>query len=681
MLRLKLGSHAARAYKENGIAYLPDFIIYDLDEVEYHTFWTNIKNHPRNQLYTNGIQVYKVSWLQSLFQRFKGWLGFDNYCDPNKVEMTLAKIAYHGYLKGYHSPNAHVFTPPIISQRFESLINEKRQNENSCELQQLLMSYYITHSDKIAPWNGPVHQAYPFGQTFNRNELYQLIPGIDPQDHDVIRNAIYGLHYNNYNNRRLTSTDCNKGSRFAINYAEYLVREGLYLEALAWHEPVKFNFLEHYINFYLSEKNILFKALEYATELLENLCNSFRTEDKDKSVVYIKEHFTESEQLAHLKPDSELRKRVAQSYLQDAKTEKSKYTLTKLLFGNNLIPILSHAIKLAPDILNHDHSMQDIVLKEEWITYQFNEAIKEKRVQYARTLFESYPDIKFDKNNLNILKMDYLEELTAKQRKVRTELEQMNCSKAEQTAKEVIELAEQIKKISPLDNPLIKATIDYAGTIIDIDKIKFPDAKDANLEQLDEAQRLLNSCALSNNSPVYKQRFNELLLRKIDCLIEKVRVPIDFNDRLAVRKEFIPTIQSWLDLLHQNLSTFIALNEKNTNNEFRQILGKIYYIKGDLIHFYTRNRQEALPYFKSAQEVMFENPYYRVRYYELTEDEKRHEVRVEIEEMAYLNTASYNMWMTERWNETRYMSEGFDIHSVQPGAMSVFSKISNFFRL
>ncbi|MBL7480759.1 hypothetical protein [Legionella bononiensis] len=676
MLRIKLGSHTIRRYKERGIVYRPDFIIYDIDEAEYRRFWEQIKKHPKGQLYTDGIQVFRVSWLQSLFQSLKGWLGFENHCQANKVEMTLAKIAYQGYLKGFHAPNQFKFDPPIISDRFESLLNEPRENRNSTELQQLLMSYYITHSDQITHWGSPVHLAFPFGQTLLSEELYQFIPSIDAQDDSVILSAIDGLHYRF---KRLELRECMKNSHFAELYATYLVGQEQYLEALNWHEEIKNQFVEEYIDFYLPRKHSLFNALKYAIELIETLFQSPRIEDKNKSVAYIKKHMSTSEQLTHLEPDSELRKFVAQSYLQDAKKEKSKFPLTKLLFGTNFITLLAQAVRLAPDILDQDHSMQDIVLKEEWITYLFNEAIKDRDFKEATSLFESHTNIKFDKNNLNVLKSYYLTKLAENQETIREELEHMNFPTAEDAAKQNIYLAQQIARISPQDNPLIPVTIDYAGTLIDIDKKMFPDVKEASLEQLNEAQKVLDSCNLSKNVPQYKQRYNELLLRKIECIIEKIRVPIDFNDSLSVRKEFVPQIKPWLDLLHQNLSSFITLNEQKPGKDIRAVLGKIYYIKGDLIHFYTRNRQEALPYFKKAAEVMSENPYYRLRYYELAEDERRHDVRDEIENMAYLNTTKYTMWMEERWNETRFMSEGFDIHDIEPVDNDVLSRLSRIF--
>lgn len=676
MLRVRLGSHVTRNFKERGIVYHPDFIIYDIDKAEYRTFWTNIYNHPRNRLYTDGIQVIPVGWLQTLFQSIKGWLGFENRCAPDKVEMTLAKIAYHGYTKGFHLPETQAQIPSLISQRYETLIAQPRNDENSAELQQLLLSYYNTRSEQITPWYASGPAVTSFGQTFNREDQYHLIPSLDPQDKIIISNAIHGLHYYNL---QVNSRECFKDSRFAKAYAEHLVYQGEYAQALAWHEAIKYNYLEPYINYYLSQRNALSNTLKQAIELLELLFQSPRIEDKNKSVTYLREHLDKSEQLTFLQPDSKLRRQLAQTYLHDAKVEKNKFSITKLFFGNDLIPLLAHTIRLSPDILNNDQSMEDIVLKEEWTTYLFNEAIKDNRFLDARNLFESHQSFKFDKYNLELLKSNYLAELAAKKRSVKNHLYQSNCPKAEQAAKEIVMLAQKIATISPEENPLLAVTIDYAGTLIEIDKILCPDIKKADLERLGKAQKLLNSCSISKNTPSYKHRFNELLLRKIYCLIEKVRVPIDFDDSLSTRKEFLPTVQPWLELLQQNLSSFIALNEHKPTKEMRAVLGKMHYLKGDVIYFFTRNRQEALPYFKKAAEVMPENPYYRLRHFELANDERRNSVYKEIDEMAFLNTENYNMWMTERWNDERHMSEGFDIHNIQPKDMGVLSKFSRLF--
>lgn len=675
MLRLRLGKYFLNRCKERGIVYLPDFICYDMDEIEYQTFWHEINGHPKGQLYTDGIQVIRVSWLRSLFETFKGWLGFENHCQENKVEMTLAKVAYHGYLRGFHPKTFQQVNPPLISERFRSLINAERTNSNSASLQQLLMSYFITHSASIFSLNVPVKHAYPFGQVFIQEQCYQLVPSIDPQESGVISDAIWGMHHNLLD---AESMDYFKSSRFADSYADYLVGQYKYKEALQWSELIKLTYKDQYINYYLSQRKTDSQALTYAMELIF-LSFSSHEADQAKAIHYIKANYNDTEQLFYTEPYPELRKKVAQSYLSDAKTEKSRYAITKLFIGNKVIPLLAHAVRLVPDILAQDNSMQEIVLREEWFIYLFSEAIRDQRFSEAKALFEAHPDFKFDKNHLMNLRTYYLEEINSKKIAIKASLEQGNCSLAEDTAREVLSIAKKAALITPQDNLIISATIDYAATLLAVDKILQPESKNANLEKLNEAQRLLNCCFMAN-TPRHKELYNELLLRKIDCLMEQIKVPIDFNDSFTTRTEFVPTIQPQLDLFHQNLNAFITLNEQNKTLAIRQILGKILYLKGDAIHFFTRNKQDAVPYFKKAAEIMPENPYYRLRHYELANDERRHNVRTEIEEIRFLNGSHYDMWSEERWNEERCMSEGFDIHNIPAENRSVLSTITGLFR-
>ncbi|KGP62504.1 hypothetical protein EP47_10995, partial [Legionella norrlandica] len=515
MLRLRLGSHLIEQYRNKGIAYLPDFIIYDIDEKEYQLFWNELTKHPRNQLYTDGIQIYKVSWLQSLFQRFKGWLGFENHCQPNKVELTLAKIAYHGYLRGYDPKELNSINPPLVSERFMKLVSSSRNNNNSFSLQQLLITYFLTYSSYFPGPGRTMSLAFPFGDTFIREGLYKLIPTLDPQNISVITNTITGLHSQF---ESADYIDCFKSSLFAEYYAEYLVSQRRYQGALDWSDSVKNKFKEQFIQFYLSKK-----LLDPAIDLIDELSQSPNLEDQDNAIRYIKENFNCSEQLFYLQSKPYLRAQLAKAYLQDAKKEKSRFAITKLILGNNLIPILAHAIKLDPNILDQDSSMHDILMKEEWINFQFNEAIKDKRFQDARILYEQHSHFKFDKENLTILKNNYEEMLFAKLQQIRTDLETKNTESAKKLAIETLEIAKRVAQISPQDNPQLSVSINYAETLLSIDKILHPEIKNADLEQLELAQNFLNQYDLFNKSAYYKQVKNEILLRKIHCLIEKIR--------------------------------------------------------------------------------------------------------------------------------------------------------------
>jgi hypothetical protein len=91
------------------------------------------------------------------------------------------------------------------------------------------------------------------------------------------------------------------------------------------------------------------------------------------------------------------------------------------------------------------------------------------------------------------------------------------------------------------------------------------------------------------------------------------------------------------------------------------------------------NNEEAVPHLKKASEVMPENLYYLLRYYQETKNEKRDEVREKIEAIGTMHGTKYDMWMEERWNDDKDMSEGMDIHNVPAQDQGVVASISRLF--
>ena len=237
MLRLKLARHIARKYQEKGKIHLPDFVIYDFDEEEYQTFWRDITSYPRQRLYTDGIDIFRVSWFRTIFESFKGWLGFENHCHPIRIEMTLAKVAYTGYIKGFKSVELNKSRDGFpISRRFIKLAQTPRTNQTSSELQRLLISYFITHSHAFPEFNASIRESYPFGQTLVQEYLAYLIPSIDPQNNQTIKDAISQiLYYGQY----VSKTHCFQSSPFAEAYAQALAAQQQYHEALEWSPEVK----------------------------------------------------------------------------------------------------------------------------------------------------------------------------------------------------------------------------------------------------------------------------------------------------------------------------------------------------------------------------------------------------------------------------------------------------------
>ncbi|QLZ67592.1 hypothetical protein FOLKNPGA_00365 [Legionella sp. PC1000] len=665
MLRLRLARHIAEQYQVKGTVHLPDFLIYDFDEDEYRMFWREIASCPRQRLYTDGVDVFQVSWFRTLFESFKGWLGFENHCHPNRIEMTLGKIAYAGYLKGFKSKELSKCNDGFpISTNFIRLVHLPRTNQTSNELQQLLVSYFIAHSPAFPELNESIRRNYPFGQAFIRESLAYLLPAIDPQDNETIDAAIRQI---NYYRQHVSKIDCFKSSLFAKTYAQSLASQQQFYEALEWSPEVKKKFKEEFIDFYLTQEETDPQALINAMELISALFLSTNKEDQQKAVNYIQNNFSYEEQIVYLISYPELRTQVAKSYLEDAKKEKSKWRLTQFFTGNQTLEYLAQAVRLEPQILDQDNSMHDIMMREEWTLYQFDLAMESHRFQDADVLYRNSQNLKFNKFKLERLREYYFTQFNTNASQIKEALLYKKTKEALQMAEEQIELAKKIVSIQPHDSLIREATLSYAATLLAIDELEHP-VKESDRTQLSKAQHRLSEFLFLNSNTTLKEVYNQLnklLLRKIDCLIAQLGVPIDYNDSLSARVDFIKVHKNEIDDLKNELKTFITINEPKSK-EMRQILAKIYYLLADTLVYFEEKKQESIPYFKKAKELMPENLYYNLRYFELIEDERRHGIREKIGAISHLHGTRYRYYMDERWGEDKIMSNGFDIHAVLP---------------
>lgn len=662
MLHLRLARHIAKQYEEKGTIHLPDFLIYDFEEYEYQKFWREIASYPRQRLYTDGVDVFRVSWFRTVYESFKGWLGFENHCHPNRVEMTLAKIAYAGYIKGFKSNELNQSKEEFpISKHFIGLANLKRTNQTSKTLQRLLMSYFVTHSHAFPEFYESIRESYPFGRSFIQENLAYLIPSIDPQDDSTIRDALVQIKYNR---QSISKANCFKSSTFAEAYARMLVFQQQYNEALEWSPEIKHKFKVPFIEFYLAHEDSNPQGLEIAVELIAALFLSPNTEDQKAAVAYIKTNLNYEEQASYLMQYPELCAQVAKSYLEDAKNQTRKWRITKLLIGNQTFEYLAQAVRLDPQVLEQDHSMQDVLIREEWTLYQFDRAIEGRRFQDADTLYTSNPDLKFNNSNLERLRDYYLTQFDITASQIAETLLSQSTGSTVQMAEEQIALAKKIVSIKPQDSLVLETTMNYASTVLAVDELVHP-ANECDRTQLSKAQLRLDEYRLLNNNIALIQIYNKLLLRKVDCLITRLAVPFDYNDSLDTRIDFVKEHTKEIEDLKKELKKFISVNEPKSK-EMRQTLAKMYYLLADTLVYFEEKKQESIPYFSKAHELVPENLYYNLRYHELIDDEKRHGIRKKISALSHLHGLHYQNYMLERWGEDKIMSNGFDIHAVLP---------------
>ncbi|EHL29845.1 hypothetical protein LDG_8137 [Legionella drancourtii LLAP12] len=628
--------------------------------------------------------------MRVLFERFKGWLGFENHCSTSKVEMTCAKIAYAGYLKGFHSKTLNTFAPPIISHGFINLVNTLKSRENSTTLQHLLVSHYKNHFEDVPPLASTNPANYPFGQVFISEALHTLLPAIDPQDDTLINRAI---HYMLSTAQSPVQSRYVIPSKFASHYAYALIEhkqrknalnQSVCQEALVWDPEVDAKFKTVFIEFYFIQTKKDPAAVDKALRLINALASSPNTEEHAAAIKYIKDNFDVSKQLSYLKNYPALRMKIAQFYLAEAQKERDKWSISKLFMGNQMLPLLTHAVSLEPQVLEQNNTIHTVAMKEEWALFQFSLAIKEKRFQDAETLYAQNPCYQFNKNDLDFLVKYYDTELVRNKKIITTELAHKNTQQAQEAAEKQIALAKKRTQLQPQDaSKLFRAILDCAETLVTIDEILHPDIAQTDLEQLDRAQNYLNECKLNLDqkdlNKIKINIFNQLVQRKIDCLIIKLGVPLSC-EHWEERREFAEQHQIEIAALKKSLKTFIELNKPmEKQDEMRVSIAKAYYLLADTMLYFEEKKEDAKPLFKKATELMPKNPYYRAHYYTLVEDEKQNDVAItEINNVGWLHLTNYNAYMKERWNAEKIMSKGFNVHTLPTETPGFFQRTFSF---
>lgn len=662
MPRLKLDHFYTAWFQNNGYVFHPDFIIYDFDKQEYDQFWRQQKAQQNAYLYTDGLQIYPVNAFQYVWQQIKGFFGLENHCHPNKIELTLAKMAYRGYLQGYHSSDLASFDPPIISERFMTLVSSPRSRENSSDLQQLLVSYYVTHSAHFPSDKPASVDNYAFGKTFAEGNLYHFIPAIDSQSPEMIDVAIHHLH-----GHSKVPVETAPNSLFAERYALYLARNQRYHEALSWYPHIVDSFKEQYFDYFLSKKEFV-QAVNTIVALSQS-----GIKELQHAVARFKSHIREADQLALLKPYPEFAKSVAKSYWADATREKAKYGITKLFTGNHILRYLSQAVALDPTILDNDHTMNDLTVKEEWFVYVFDKAIREKQFDKAWSIYEAQHD-KIQFNSTNVL-LDALNlEWKTNNDLLKDALAHHNKEDALRIAKLNLELAQKIKTITGMDDAVKSSRINFIRAQFEIEKLEHPATHQADLALLTKQEQLLAKYSADMKSAQVSSLHNEVLLRQIDCLIEHVKVPIN-ADAPEIKREFIEKNKESINRLKDMLLKFVKCNEKVSTNEQKQLLGKMYYILGDVYAFFDGQATQAALFFEKAYQTVPENIYYQLRYYEISNDERSTDIRDAMNAEDSLHEAKYDDWFKERWNDEIFMSEAFDIHTTLPQSKSFFASL------
>lgn len=173
--------------------YYPDVLLFQLNQIQYAHLWHELSS--AKYLYTNGFVIKPTHWLMYAFQTVKGWFGFDNHCQPEKISYVLDKLSYYGYTKQFLQPDFSLITNYSISTEISALVVKSRDDLTTAQLQNKLVNNYF----KVEPYLGidysyqKLNPNHRFGESWMHAHEWGLIPQLDPQDDNLIAEVISTL--------------------------------------------------------------------------------------------------------------------------------------------------------------------------------------------------------------------------------------------------------------------------------------------------------------------------------------------------------------------------------------------------------------------------------------------------------------------------------------------------------
>lgn len=130
------------------LQFMPDTIPYNHTAEQYANAWIKINDVSKGKyFYTDGYSVSRVGWFTYAWQNLIGFFGFTNHCQPARASITLAKFAYYGYIKGYHTAARLVTT--TLDVHYLASVNSERNRLNTSLIQQGLVNTYLIQQNQL----------------------------------------------------------------------------------------------------------------------------------------------------------------------------------------------------------------------------------------------------------------------------------------------------------------------------------------------------------------------------------------------------------------------------------------------------------------------------------------------------------------------------------------------------
>jgi len=603
--------------------YYPDVVLFEFNQIQYTHLWQQLETS--SYIYTNGSEVSPTNWFMYAYQSIKGWLGFENNCQPEKVSYTLNKLAYYGYTQQFEQPDFSLPAAYSLTAEIINFSNDDYNNATTAALQtELVKAYY-----KVQPYLSESYRLgahHRFGESWAGTGFTTHIPALDPQDDSLISWLISSLEERNPADVKFI-----KNSKFANAAAQYFCdkakttqplsfftrllwtdpRPGYFTKALTYNPDIAKNEVQRFIEHHLHHK-------EY-----EAVVNLLGFVNGDQLVLRYMQ--TIPEHILHplVQKDTPIAAVLAKHYLA-----KQKYQLAQQFYTNieALHPEAAFTI-----------AMQENTTAQAYAIFSRHASTVVFPVSACKTLAKKF---------FNMAEDDYEVGQTHKSRNEWQQAE--DCYLTSLVHKKY---AARLNPVADyLENVHIHRRL-YANLLISNDlNAHKPEASDP--VQIQKAILLLRECSPTTAKEQHYLRLAHAtgLMRRVDYLCEKTSTSIPLSDMTRHKQQYA----SELALLIKTLKDLIDLLQGTKDGQLQLFLGKAHYLLADVQDFFDIHVEDMNHHYKMAMMTVPENPLYILRVTEIFDDRREELQGIG---MSKLKAMGYNVFDFCHLDEERWVKK------------------------
>nr|HAT8714086.1 hypothetical protein [Legionella jordanis] len=619
----------------------PDIYFYADSRKEYIEEWQRLSQ--AKYLYTNGQELRPAGLIRYAWEHFKGWLGFYNHCRSHNVCLSIYKYAYYGYLRGFPNEHLQFLRQQDLDKELLKNLSTEATDQTTQLIQQQLVDYYYHHVQSIVIANHGEHIPlnHAFGRSWISLNLHHVAPSLDPQNNLVIMEAAAALvdvdpaTFTYFRDSKFALALAKKKIERAKNGQDSMVGKitssinsllfkspdpiSLITQALELAPKIRGEEIKFFVNHHLKKKE--FQA---AFDLLE------LDRDVDGALQILLKEFSEEQIKSFIKKTSPLSNKLFEHYLKKWPRD---------------LKISRFAQQFYPDFSSHFPSQAMQLL------------VEDKLYPDAYNLFSDTKGQGFHPQDLAVAADHFQSEAKLKREEAFKKIKEGRLSEALIPLAQAVVLMKKAYELQPIKTEMLfKETNreelfyiykrEYAELIIDVE-MKTNSIERCNLSDVQKAVNLLTQCKPKNaeEDNVRLAALAKAMMRQIDHQMYQVMPEneyYDINQHLKNNKEaFINLIRS--------LEKVIAILEPIQNPKTKPLLGKAYFLIADMDYYFQLNEVNHQEYFEKAKNAVPSNPFYELRYWEITKHEPHRTKGVQGIKSLGHEVSDWMHWDGERW--------------------------------